>query len=62
MYSENILRFGDAVKLTWDQLAEGKTHLIIKHKKTGKLYKVTITPATRYNVPIRWEAALDTQN
>ena len=48
MQFESALRFGDAVKLTWDQFAEGKTHLSIKQEKTGKLHKVAITPAMHH--------------
>jgi hypothetical protein len=59
MQFESALRFGDAVKLTWDQFAEGKTHLSIKQEKTGKLHKVTITPAMRSIVQARREEAAD---
>ncbi|MDU4226903.1 tyrosine-type recombinase/integrase [Klebsiella grimontii] len=59
MQFESALRFGDAVKLTWDQFAEGKTHLSIKQEKTGKLHKVAITPAMRSIVQARREEAAD---
>ena len=54
MQFESALRFGDAVKLTWDQFAEGKTHLSIKQEKTGKIHKVAITPAMRSIVPVSY--------
>lgn len=59
MQFESALRFGDAVKLTWDQFADGKTHLSIKQEKTGKLHKVAITPAMRSIVQARREEAAD---
>ena len=59
MQFESALRFGDAVKLTWDQFAEGKTHLSIKQEKTGKIHKVAITPAMRSIVQARREEAAD---
>ena len=39
MQFESTLRFGDTVKLTWDQFAEGKTHLTIKQEKRGNFTK-----------------------
>lgn len=59
MQFESALRFGDAVKLTWDQFADGRTHLSIKQEKTGKLHKVAITPAMRSIVQARREEAAD---
>ncbi|WP_428061554.1 tyrosine-type recombinase/integrase [Dickeya oryzae] len=57
MQFESALRFGDAAKSTWDQFAEGKTHLTIKQEKTGKLNKVAITPAMRSIVQARRKEA-----
>ncbi|EPY1907306.1 tyrosine-type recombinase/integrase [Klebsiella pneumoniae] len=70
MQFESALRFSDVVKLTWDQFAEGKTHLlIIQQKKTRKgvdgtpvkpkPLKIAITPAMRSIVQARWEEAED---
>ena len=70
MQFESALRFSDVVKLTGDQFAEGKTHLIIiQQKKTrkgadGKPIKpqplrVAITPAMRSIVQARREEAAD---
>lgn len=62
MQFESALRFGDAIKLTWDQFAEGKTHLSIKQEKTGKLHKVAITPAMRSIVQARRKRQQTAQN
>ncbi|HBW0854208.1 TPA: integrase [Klebsiella pneumoniae] len=68
MQFESALRFSDVVKLTWDQFAEGKTHLLIiqqKKTRTGadgalvkpKPLKIAITPAMRSIVQARREEA-----
>lgn len=73
MQYESALRFSDVVKLTWDQFAEGKTHLlIIQQKKTRKgvdgtpvkpkPLKIAITPAMRSIVQARREEAADRPN
>ncbi|MEH4661393.1 tyrosine-type recombinase/integrase [Phytobacter diazotrophicus] len=73
MQFESALRFSDVIKLTWDQFAEGKTHLlIIQQKKTRKgvdgtpvkpkPLKIAITPDMRSIVQARREEAADRPN